>query len=52
MTVAEPDAEIAAIMADDSVSLVERMRRKQALMNKRFLEAAAAEEEEDGDNKV
>lgn len=51
MTVAEPDEEISAIMEDSSLSLVERMRRKQDLMNKRFL-AAAAEDEEEPDNKV
>lgn len=47
MTVAEPDAEMAAIMEDASLSLQDRMRKKQALMNKRFLAAAAQDEEEE-----
>lgn len=52
MTVPEPDAEMTAIMEDSDLSLVERMRRKQDLMNKRFLAAAAQEEEEAPDSKV
>lgn len=52
MIVPEPDAEMTAIMEDSSLSLVERMRRKQDLMNKRFLAAAADDDEEEPDNKV
>lgn len=39
MPVSDPDADVSEIVADASVSLVERMWRKQGLMNRRFLEA-------------
>jgi hypothetical protein len=45
------DAEMAAIMEDSSLGLAEKMRRKQDLINKRFL-AAAEEDEEGEENKV
>jgi hypothetical protein len=47
MTVAqETDEELAAIMNDDSVTMVERLRRKQQLLNSRILDAA--DENENG----
>ena len=52
MTVPAPDAEMAKIMEDSSLSAVERMRLKQNLMNERFLAAAAQDEEDEPDCKV
>lgn len=52
MTVPAPDAEMAKIMEDSSLSAVERMRLKQNLMNERFLAAAAQGEEDEPDCKV
>ena len=50
MLSAAPDAEIAAIMEDKTLSFVERMRRRQDLMNTRFL--AAQHEEGKPEDKV
>lgn len=47
----DPDAEMAMIMEDTSLNLIERMRRRQDLMNKRVL-AAQLHEDEEAENKV
>lgn len=48
MSISEPDVDVDKVMTDPSLALVERMRRKQDILNRRIL----ARQIEEADDKV